>query len=170
MVDNMLGPCELWSVSAQGYHDCQLEILTQHWHGWVSLVCSVEIDLSCICYILFSPQSSTVLQWNVQFTLCSMHFSAKHHQLAPTQPSQTVLLKPLKCSSSSKFFRVPFLQVGSLGSLLNSWIKIQIQLTDLIPWFTGGRHQSKEEDNITSTFWSDVTPTPVSCNELQYVQ
>ena len=58
------------SVSAQGYQGCQVRILTPHWHGWLSLVCSEEIDLSCICYILFSPQSSPVLQWNVQFTLC----------------------------------------------------------------------------------------------------
>ena len=49
----------------------KVNILTPHWQGTVSLVCSEEIDLSCICYILFSPRPSAVLQWNtVQFTFC----------------------------------------------------------------------------------------------------
>ena len=72
-------------------------------------------------------------------------------------------------SSTSKFSRVPFLQVGIL---LNSRIKIQIQLTDLILWFTGGG-MKEEEQNKTSTFWSEdpaglCTPPPVTdYQELQ---
>ena len=70
MVDNMLGPCEASSGSAQGYQSCQVKILTQH--GWVSLVCSVEIDLSCICDILFPPRAplSPPLKCTIYIVFC----------------------------------------------------------------------------------------------------
>ena len=85
----------LWSLKCLGSRLPELSsqnsnsTLTRH--GWVSLVCSVEIDLSCICYILFPPQTSTVLQWNVQFTFVKCISTAKHDQLALTQPTQPVL-------------------------------------------------------------------------------